>query len=70
MALLLSGAVGALGMTDASMKQTGREIKCLPAHDKKKKSPETGSRGKKSSFTNSFMKLISLVWCQHFPGFT
>lgn len=44
MALLLSGTVGALGMTDASMNQTGIEIKCLP--EKKKKNhqrPEAGA---------------------------
>lgn len=47
MALLLSGAVGALGMTDASMNQTGIEIKCLPGKKKEKKNhqrPEAGAR--------------------------
>lgn len=45
MALLLSGTVGALGMTDASMNQTGIEIKCLPEKKKKKnhQRPEAGA---------------------------
>lgn len=45
MALLLSGTVGALGMTDASMNQTGIEIKCLPGREKKNhQRPEAGAR--------------------------
>lgn len=59
MAPLLSGTVGALEMTDASVSQTGREIKCLP--------PRKMNRyQKKPNFNNNFIKQISLVLYKHF----
>lgn len=44
MALLLSDAVGALGMTDASMNQTGIEIKSVYWYETNHHRPDAGVR--------------------------
>lgn len=60
MALFLSGTMGALGMTDASMNQTGIKIKCFTKKEKKKL-----TRDRKQGQENSVSLTISSCESRH-----